>query len=132
VSVAWSYLAASSLWSFGYSHEKIYKAADKTQICSPLGTTGSTTCSENSIGEPSRDTAEIAFFEIRHLTFDGKFAFAPRLEFDFKKSVWAGRLPFYFIPNKDGQLTGGLALGYTDSDKFGASVFVSKAFSFTP
>lgn len=133
-SLGYTYLRDVRLWSAGYSHEESYKGGRKTQICSPIGTTGSTSCSEAIIGAPTKEKAELAFIEHRRLIAGRKFALAPRVEFDFKTSKWAAQVPFYFIPSKDGtQLTGGIAIGYSegDDDEFGATIFISKAFSFT-
>jgi hypothetical protein len=128
---AYSYIGRRSLWSVGYAHEESYKSSPKLEVCSPIGTTGSLSCSEAIIGAPKKDGRELGFVELRRLIQAGQFALAPRLEFDFEESSWAARLPFYFITNKDDQLTAGVALGYTDEDdEFGASVFVSKAFAF--
>lgn len=137
VSLAYSHLGENSLWAGGYSHERTYKAGKKTTLCNPLGSTGSTTCNEASIGAPKLEKAELAFVENRVLISKGKFALAPRGEYDFKTSDWGVRVPFYFIPSvkpKDA-LTGGVAVGYTrsddeDKDGWGITVFVSKAFSF--
>jgi len=136
VSLAYSHLSASSLWSAGYSHEKSFKASDTIQVCSPLGTTASTTCKEAVIGAPKEKTAELAFIENRRLLVAGRFAVARRFEYDLKKSDWALSMPLYFLanPNAKNALTGGVALGYSksgDKDKNGArvAVFISKAFS---
>lgn len=137
VSLAYSYLGETSLWAGGYSHERTYKAGKKTTLCNPLGSTGSTTCNEASIGAPKLETAELAFVENRLLVSKGKFAIAPRGEYDFKTSDWGVRVPLYFIPSVKpaDALTGGVAVGYTESDDedldgWGITVFVSKAFSF--
>lgn len=133
-SLGYTYLRDVSLWSAGYSHEESYKGGRKTQVCSPIGTTGSTKCSEATIGAPTKEKAELAFIENRRLIASRKFALAPRVEFNFKTSKWAAQVPFYFIPNKDGtQLTGGIAVGYAEGevDEFGVTIFISKAFSFT-
>jgi hypothetical protein len=120
------------LFTLGYSHEESYKAGSKTQICNPIGTTGSLSCSETTLGAPTKKPAELIFLEDRFIVRAGKLALAARVEYDFEESQWAARLPIYFIANKSHQLTAGVALGYTEADDegFGAAIFVSKAFSF--
>jgi hypothetical protein len=132
ISVGGTYVGLRNLFTFGYSHEESYTASDKTEICSPIGTTGSLSCEAASLGAPTKEKAELGFMEGKRILKSGKVAVAPRVEFDFKKSNWAIRLPVYFLANKEHQLTAGLALGYTDADDegFGAAIFVSKAFQF--
>lgn len=133
VSLAWTYVGATSLWSLGYSHETSYKGKDKVDVCSPIGTTGSLQCAEASIGAPEKEKAELAFIENRRMFVTGRFAIAPRVEYDLEKSKLAGRIPIYLVTNKEGALTGGLAVGYSEAakkGKWGLTIFVSKAFSF--
>jgi hypothetical protein len=133
-SLAYSYLSQTSLWAVGYSHEESYTPGTKTQVCTPLGTTGSSTCKEVTLGAPVEKAAEIAFLEHRRLFPDYHFALAPRVEFDLEDSNWAIGIPFYFLRSVTDQnaLTGGFAVGYSDAadEKFSATIFVSKAFSF--
>jgi len=136
ITVALTHVLRSSAWILGYSHEESYKGPDAVQLCTPVGTTGATSCKQATIGAPKKETAELAFVENRTAINAGRFSVAPRVEFDFKKSNWAVRLPVYFIANKDKQLTAGFALGYSEAEKekgreeLGASVFISKAFAF--
>jgi hypothetical protein len=136
ITVALTHVLRSSAWIVGYSHEESYKGSDVVQLCTPVGMTGATSCKQATIGAPKKETAELAFVENRMAIIGGRFGFAPRVEFDFKKSNWAVRLPLYFIANKDKQLTAGFALGYSEGERekkkeeFGASVFISKAFTF--
>ena len=134
--VAYTYVGERSATTFGYSHEESYKAADKSQVCSPIGETGSLNCKEATLGAPTRKKGEFGFIETRALFWRGRYGLAPRVEYDFKESTFAVRLPFYFVPGKDGiGLTGGFALGFAEGaddkkDEFGVTVFVSKAFKF--
>jgi len=136
ITVALTHVLRSSAWIFGYSHENSYKGSDPVQLCMPVAETGATSCKQAAIGAPKKQPAEIAFIENRAAFGAGRFALAPRVEFDFEKSNWAVRLPFYFIANKDKELIAGFALGYSEAAKekkqeeFGASVFISKAFTF--
>ena len=132
VSIGYTYVGIKNLFTAGYSHEESYKASGKVQVCSPIGTTGSLACKEASLGAPRKEKAELGYLEAKRIIKAGRFAVAPRVEYDFKDSNYAVRVPLYFIANKEHQLTAGVALGYTDADDegFGAAVFVSKAFAF--
>jgi hypothetical protein len=132
ITLAATHVLRRSAWTLGYSHEESYKGTDKLQLCRPLGATGASTCTAASLGAPKKQKAEIAFLQNRVAFADGRFALAPRVEFDFKKSQWAARVPFYFIASKSHELTGGVAVGYTevDDEGLGATVFISKAFTF--
>jgi len=134
VTASATYVADTWLTTFGYSHEKSYESGAGTQICSPIGTTGSLSCGDATLGAPDKTATELGFVEAR-AAFTHRheliFAIAPRVEYDFKASDWAVRFPFYFVANSAGQLTAGVALGYTHKkDDFGASVFISKPFQF--
>lgn len=120
------------LWSVGYSRERSYKGADKLNVCSPIGTTGSASCKEAAVGAPTFSDTDIAFAEARWTIAPAKLALSPRIEYDADESAWAVRIPIYLATNAKDELTGGIVLGYTtgDEDDLGIAVFVGKAFSF--
>lgn len=132
ITFAATHVLRTSAVSYGYSHEESYNGADETQLCRALGTTGATTCSSAVIGAPEKQKAELAFTQYRVAFKAGRFALAPRVEFDVKKSKWAARVPFYFLANKAQELTAGVAVGYSEGEdeEFGAAIFISKAFTF--
>ena len=51
------------------------------------------------------------------------------MTYDLKDDEFAVDLPFYLVPDKDGNLTGGIRLGYnTADDEVGIGVFVGSTF----
>lgn len=119
------------LWNLGYSREKTYEAGSQTQICSPIGTTGSLSCGKAVVGAPELQDADLASAEIRWMFSHGKYAISPRIEYDASDSEWGIRLPIYLARNSSNALTAGIALGYTTKeDDLGISLFVGKAFEF--
>ncbi len=128
---AYTRMHKSTLWSLGYSHEESYEAADKVDICSPLGATGSTSCSEAILGAPEKKTSELAFAEFRYLEESAHVAISPRVQYDIEDSEWAIRLPIYLMHNKEGALTGGVSFGYTSKDDdIAMAIFIGKEFAF--
>jgi len=114
----------------GYSYERPFKTGVGQQICSPLGTTTSTTCSTAAIGAPIRTTAHIASLETRVLFGDSAFAIGPRIEYDTTAANLGIKLPVYFVANAKKILTGGFEVGWTKSAGYQGAVVIEKAFSF--
>jgi hypothetical protein len=114
----------------GYSYERPFKTGMSQQICSPLGTTTSTTCSTAAIGAPVRTTAHIASVESRVLFGDSVFAIGPRVEYDTNSANLGVKLPVYFVPDAKKILTGGFEVGWTKSAGYQGAVVIEKAFSF--
>lgn len=131
VTLGYTNVRRSWLWSIGYSQETSYEAGDETQICTPIGTTGSLRCDTRTLGAPAKKNSGLAFAEGRWMFAGGKYALSPRIEYDTKESEWAARVPLYLATNSKGDLTAGIAFGYTTKkDDFGIAVFVGKSFSF--
>jgi hypothetical protein len=58
-------------------------------------------------------------------------ALVPQLQHDFDEGLWAAQLPIYLVRNDEGQLTGGLRLGWrSDTDDFYAAIFVAQPLKF--
>jgi hypothetical protein len=130
-SLSFARMSYGLLWSVGYSRERAHAGADKVQICSPIGTTGSTSCAEASLGAPTSTEKGLAFGEARFVFDNARFALSPRVEFDTEGSEWAARVPLYLVRSKEGALTAGFAIGYSSKDDdVGISVFVGKPFTY--
>jgi hypothetical protein len=131
VSVAYTSVRKTWLWSVGYSEEKTFAGGDDVQICTPIGTTGSLRCESKTLGAPQEKNTGLVFAELRKAFPQMRVGLSPRIEFDTEESDWAIRLPMYLVGNGEGELTAGLALGYASKDSdFQAAVFVGKAFAF--
>jgi hypothetical protein len=118
--------ANSGAWFFGvsYKYERSYKAGSARQICSPLGTNGSQECSSLPVGAPAGSSAEVLQLEVRK--FIGlRLALSPKLSYERREAVKAAELAVYFVPEKDGRLTGGVSAGWDTKDrKATATLFV--------
>lgn len=113
----------------GYSYERPFKAGQGQQICSPVGTSTSTTCSSAAVGAPVRTTAHIASLETRIL-FGSSLALGPRVEYDTVAANLGVKLPVYFVADTDKILTGGIEVGWTKNGGYQGAVVIEKAFSF--
>jgi hypothetical protein len=113
----------------GYSYERPFMTGKGQQICSPVGTSTSTTCSTAAVGAPVRTTARIASLETRVL-FGSALAIAPRVEYDTVAANLGVKLPLYFVADAKKILTGGLEVGWTKSAGYQGAVVLEKAFSF--
>jgi len=113
----------------GYSYERPFKAGMGQQVCSPIGTSTSTTCSTAAVGAPARTTAHIVSLETRVL-FGSSLAIAPRIEYDTTAANLGVKLPVYFVANASKILTGGLEVGWTKTTGYQGAVVIEKAFSF--
>jgi hypothetical protein len=113
----------------GYSYERPFKGGQGQQVCSPIGTTGSTTCSTAAVGAPARTTARIVSGEARIL-LNPDLALGPRMEYDTVSANFGIKLPVYFVPNAKKVLTGGLVVGWTKQGRYQGAVVIQKAFSF--
>lgn len=108
-----------------YRRAVAYQAGDKAQVCSALGSTGSTTCAEKVLGGPGGpDKTNVVSFEVKQF-FGGGFAVAPKINRDFTNGVTGIQIPIYVLQDKNGGLTGGITLGWrSDTKAFTASAFV--------
>jgi len=129
ISLSYSYIMPSSVLAIGVSYQKSFKGADEVQICSPIGSTGSTQCSSAALKGPTESTDKLIFAEYR-AAIGSNVALSPRVEYKTTKSDVGVSLPIYLAKNEQHVLDGGVSLGWTREDHFAASVFVSKAFQF--
>lgn len=105
--------------------ERSYKAQDKVQQCVPGPAPGVEVCETQPFGAPKRESKFIAYTEYRAF-IGGKYAFSPRLSYDFNDSKLGIRIPVWLVPNAKGSMSGGLRFDWNDDDKdVIVSVFVS-------
>ena len=129
--LAYRFVGTNSVLSAGAGYHRSFKGSKERQICSPIGTTGSTVCSNAALKPPSEKKSGTGFVEYRTI-YEKPFrlAISPRAEVDLESGDVGVRVPIYLVPNAERVLDAGVALGWTEEDKFGASIFVGKAFSF--
>jgi hypothetical protein len=122
-------------WFAGAEHKRAYKLPDAETRC-PIATAGATsvTCFNAAFGPPVADNSASVFGAARlngellnQLPFSAELKFA----YDVKDNEWGVTLPIYFLRNKDGDLNGGVRVGWdSETDKFLFGVFVGSAFDF--
>jgi hypothetical protein len=130
VSLTFTVIKSSAVFAAGASYERSYKGGKPVQICTPLGTTGSSQCSNAALTPPKESTDKLLFLEFRAAVPSGNLATSPRIEYKTDTSDFGIKFPIYFVPNDKRVLNGGLALGWTKQDHLTAGVFVGKAFAF--
>lgn len=129
------YIPGAAL-SASIAYQRAYQAADEQLLC-PAGTANpAADCKMGRAAAPTRKESLLlsAGGRYRFTKADGtlsNLAVAPLVTFDAIKSVWGVDVPVYFVPDKDGSLTGGIRFGYRSDrkDKFTVSAFVGAAFS---
>jgi hypothetical protein len=111
--------------SGSYRRQVAYKGGDTVEVCSPVGTTGSSTCSDEVVGAPGDpDRTNTVSLEVKQF-FGAHFAVAPKINHDFTKSITGIEAPIYLLRDKTGGLTGGVTLGWrSDKKELTASAFV--------
>lgn len=117
--------------SFDYEHA--FKEQDKQIFCPPATGPTPVQCVQDHAGPPKADNSGIVRLNLRHRFIDaggkGRFAVSPNIAWDAFDNEWAFDFPVYFLPGKDGTLTGGFRAGYTTEKKeatFG--IFMGAAF----
>ena len=114
-------------------YEAAWEEQDKQIFCPPNPGPTPVTCIEDHAGPPQLDRSTKIGVNVRHRFTNSEgvsgFAISPSIRYDITDDVWGAELPVYFIPGKDGTLTGGLKLGYRSDKKdvtFG--LFIGAAF----
>jgi hypothetical protein len=118
------------------AYQRAYKAADEQLLCPAATTNPSADCKMGRAAAPSRKESLLFSGGLRYrfTKSDGtlmNLAVAPLVTFDAIHRVWGVDVPVYFIPEKDGSLTGGIRFGYRSDrrDKFSVSAFVGTTFN---
>ncbi len=130
-SLGYTLILHQSVLLAAVSYEQVYQGGEDTQICSPIGTTGSFMCQNAALSAPAEKEDEILSVEYRTIIpWHISIAIAPRVQYSFQQSQFGVRLPIYVAPDPKHVLDGGIAFAWTEEDHFGVSIFVSKAFKF--
>jgi hypothetical protein len=126
--LSWKPVAKTQL-TLSARREGLHKAAGQPQgVCRPatFGPPGTSACQNVVVGAPTEREPNIFEFEVAQNL--GKVAFRLKLAYD--SDVVAATLPLYVIPNTQGNLSGGVKLGYrSDEDRPHVTFFVN-AFEF--
>lgn len=115
------------LFTAGYSYQDVFKEADKLMICTPATVPGALQCTEKVVGGPTSDPRQLAYLAMRR-KYD-EYGLEVRAGYDLEANDFEASVPIYFLADAEGGFTGGLKLGWSESDdEFVASVFVGKVF----
>jgi len=118
----------STLFTVGFDYRYKYKDADAKTLC-PQGT-GTITCKSGPLGAPVKDNAESAYVELRREL--RAHAFSLKVGYDFEKEQLSLDVPIYLVPNADASLSGGIRLGWVETQGAQIGVFVTSVFSIFP
>jgi hypothetical protein len=123
--------SGESLFTGGFRYQIAYEDGATGSLC-PAAKTYPVQCKTGPIGAPPRTESPIPYLELRH-KFSLGFAIDPNVNYDLKKNVVGITLPFYFVGNGNGRLTGGATVGWR-SDQGGPQfgLFVGSTFSLSP
>lgn len=124
------YLTPSdNFFSFNYRNETSFKGAQKTQICTPLGSTPNFQCKDSALGAPEKKNDNIVELEYRRF-FSDSFAVSPKFIYGLDDGTYGFDLPVYFLKGKSG-LMGGVKLGWrSDTKDVTLGAFIGAALSF--
>ncbi len=130
-------LASKTALTFSAGYERGFKGADEEIFCPPNPTNVVVKCTEAAGAPPKKGESLLFSAGVRHqFSIGGKLrdlATAPLVTYDAVDDLFKVDVPVYFLPDKDGGLTGGLRFGYrSDTDKLSFSVFIGAAFSILP
>lgn len=118
--------------SVSYEFQRSWKAGDASDICSPLGMMGYSSCKSLALGAPTKRTSSLFHLELRRF-FSKSVALGFRAHYDTDADVFSVEIPLYFLQNEDGGLAGGVTAGFrSDEDAPTLGVFVAEAFTLVP
>lgn len=113
----------------GYRFEKFYQGGKEQEFCTPIEGSLNTTCTNTALTEPKQIEANIAYGEMRK--FFWNVAINPKISYNLDDSITGLECGFYFIPNKDGLLVGGVKTGWnSEDDEFTAALVLGVPFRF--
>jgi len=111
----------------GFRYQQGFKNASSGTLCPP-SSSGPVACKTGAIGKPVSDDAELLYVELRRRM--GPVGVSLKATYDFKNDLSGVDLPISFVKDSEGNLTGGVRVGWNKTQHWQAGVFVSKAFSF--
>lgn len=123
----WAHRPLDGDWllTLAAEHQDAYEASDAAILCPTA--TGVVTCVNGPIGAPQKVRKDIVSAEYRR-AFKG-FSAATVLQYDVNNDVSAVEVPIYLVRDKDGDLNGGVKLGWrSDTGDVTAGVFIGTAF----
>lgn len=122
------FISPSRKWLFalGAKYQRIRESNDEAILCPPDNGIDAVQCISGSLGAPTEATRKLIWGEVRGVYRD--FGYSLKVIRDIETDETGVVLPMYFAKNNNGELTGGLRLGWTSEQHFGVGIFVSKPF----
>ncbi len=122
--------------AFSLNTERSYKAATAVDLCNPVegfeNVDNIESCKKIPLGAPNAIDALRFLVEYRALV-GKRMGVAVRgfyLESDDQPDDYGFEVPFFFVPNKDGNFQGGVTMGWSDqADDIKIAVFVGRKFN---
>lgn len=109
-----------------------YEAAESAEFCRTQAGSEEE-CIMGPDGSPIRNESARVALESRHLFSigsDSQIGIAPEFTYDIEEDEFQVEVPFYFSPNDEGKLTGGIITRYqSDDDDFSIGLFIGVPFS---
>jgi len=130
--VGLSALLRGFYYGLSYKQQRLYKGADKVELCEPLDGTDALTCSETALGAPAQVDRELGQFDVK-AWLTPRVAANLRVIYDFEGEIWNPHLLLYFLRNKEKGVNGGFDISYRDDeDDVKARLFIGTAFDLLP
>lgn len=123
-----SFISPSREWLFalGAKYQRAHESNDDVILCPPDNGVDPVRCIMGSLGVPTETAHKLVWGELRGVSRN--FGYSLKVIRDIESDETGVVLPIYFVRNNDGELTGGLRLGWTSEEHFGAGIFISKPF----
>ena len=136
---AYTSFGSTNSISLGAGYERSFEAARSQTACAIVIVPSTVNCVTGALRPPASTDKIILSLEYRQgfrLGSAGilsRLGIAPRVEFDALSSDYSVDVPIFFAPNSNGQLIGGVRIGYlSNKDSVIASVFVGTTFGLNP
>ncbi|HYJ78759.1 MAG TPA: hypothetical protein VEW03_04080 [Longimicrobiaceae bacterium] len=118
----------ATLLTINGRYERRFEDGDEIEICSPVGVGSAERCETAHLGEPGSASTTVITGQARRF-LSPSTAMNGRVAYRVEDEAWSVETPFYFIPNGDGALIGGIVPGWSSKDKeFTVRLFVGRAF----
>lgn len=129
-------IPSSAFLRLSYRRERAYDAAPDQLFCQPTPIGMVLTCQNLAAGPPVKKDNDILSVEMRKWVILERatasslsFGVSPKLSYNLEDDVLGINVPFYFIPDAKGNLTGGLNLGWRDDTRdISVGVFIGSTF----
>ena len=113
----------------GYRFEKYYKGGKEVDFCYPYDGGNNLLCKNTSLTPIKQIETNIIYGEVRK--YFGNFGVNPKISYDMDNDITGVECGFYFIPDTNGLLVGGVKVGWnSEDDDFVASLVLGVPFRF--